>query len=86
MVLAVVQETALEPRRRHLAAGTEMRVLKRNWMSRGEMIKFIGMGGGLLAVATVVWLLVIAGRLSPPRHAHEARTVPAANLPTGCHC
>jgi hypothetical protein len=50
------------------------------------MIKFIGMGGGLLAVAAVVWLLVIAGRLSPPRHAHEARTVPTANLPTGCHC
>jgi hypothetical protein len=50
------------------------------------MIKFLWAGGGLLAIAAVVGLLVVAGRLSPPRPAHAPRAIPAVSLPSGCHC
>jgi hypothetical protein len=50
------------------------------------MIKYLWTGGALLAVATVVGLLVAAGRLSPPGPAHAPRAIPAVSLPSGCHC
>jgi hypothetical protein len=59
---------------------------RRNRILSTMMIKFIWTGSGLLAVAAVIGLLMVAGRLSPPRPAHASPVIPAASLPTGCHC